>query len=672
MAQEEIDTHVKISIVVPVYNVEKYLRACLDSLVGQTLRELEIICVDDGSTDGSPSILAEYAARDRRVTVITQANRGLSAARNTGLERARAEYVTFVDSDDAVEPCAYEQALAHMSAEVDYVCFGVSIVGDARAKRRYRKYFHPYFTGQVELSEAVMLRSNACVWNKIFRRSIIEQHGLRFPEGLCYEDNYFFQAYGAVARRGYYLADAWYRYSCRAGSITNSSQRETCRDGVQIARRLAELWRRQGLLEPRRHLLGVLLFRLASPALEQLRHAPEPQRHALLGELLRVAEELHLRSYPDLAYVCRLLTQDRYPQQRVNYCGGLLHVRQSMFQRTLSLLGLPLWRESYDNGEIHYLLMGLLRVRHRSVHHYAVAEQKLIFPKVTFDLDDSALLRELRALGPFSYQPDGGNMGDALLGTATMRWMDAHHLPWTRLMKGERPERLVYGGGGIWTPDYVRDTRYITRVMQSARRVVILPSSFRDVPEFVSMLDERFVIFCRERASYEYLCAQGTRARILLDHDMALRMPVCKRPSWWMRFKNRRTIRELFARFAALSDAPRLYRRDAEATASRWESELDISNAVRWFRPRDPRARYELGAWLLCALLSTRRRICTDRLHVGIAALLMGVRVSYRENSYGKIRSVCEQSLCHHPLVDGSELAPPLPAGDSPTPPAAL
>ena len=93
----------KISIIVPVYNVEKYLKECLDSLINQTLEDIEIICINDGSTDNSLAILEEYQKKDSRIKVFSQKNQGVSAARNLGIEKATGEYLTFLDSDDRLE-----------------------------------------------------------------------------------------------------------------------------------------------------------------------------------------------------------------------------------------------------------------------------------------------------------------------------------------------------------------------------------------------------------------------------------------------------------------------------------------------------------------------------------------------------------------------------------------
>jgi glycosyltransferase involved in cell wall biosynthesis len=116
----------KVSVIIPVYNTEKYLRECLDSVVNQTLKDIEIICVDDGSSDGSPCILEEYRAKDSRVVAITQANLGPSSARNSGMNRAHGEYIAFVDSDDYLELNTLE-SVSRIAAEkhLDVILFDV-------------------------------------------------------------------------------------------------------------------------------------------------------------------------------------------------------------------------------------------------------------------------------------------------------------------------------------------------------------------------------------------------------------------------------------------------------------------------------------------------------------------------------------------------------------------
>ena len=123
----------KVSVILPVYNVSDYLRQCMDSIVGQTLKDIEIICVDDGSTDDSLAILKEYEAKDQRVKVIQQANAGAGAARNKGLEIATGEYLSFLDSDDFVDVNMYEQLYLKAKAkDIDVVYCNCNIYKDKK------------------------------------------------------------------------------------------------------------------------------------------------------------------------------------------------------------------------------------------------------------------------------------------------------------------------------------------------------------------------------------------------------------------------------------------------------------------------------------------------------------------------------------------------------------
>ena len=128
----------KVSVIIPVYNVEEYLRECLDSVVNQTLKDIEIICVNDGSTDNSLAILEEYAAKDERLRVFTQENQGQSVARNLAMEKARGEYIGFVDSDDWIDLDFYEKLYrAAVKAQADIACANIYKPDE---KRYYIKY----------------------------------------------------------------------------------------------------------------------------------------------------------------------------------------------------------------------------------------------------------------------------------------------------------------------------------------------------------------------------------------------------------------------------------------------------------------------------------------------------------------------------------------------------
>lgn len=177
-----------VSIIIPVYNVEKYLKKCVDSILSQSFTKFELILVDDGSTDNSPQICDEYTSKDNRVHVLHKKNGGVSAARNDGLDVAQGEYVSFIDSDDWVEE-DYLQTLLNYN-EFDIVFFSHRLI--------YEDGYSSKFLFQEKEADTrniwnviTFLKKNSTewnfygyTWNKIFRRAIIEKYKVRFVEGL--------------------------------------------------------------------------------------------------------------------------------------------------------------------------------------------------------------------------------------------------------------------------------------------------------------------------------------------------------------------------------------------------------------------------------------------------------------------------------------------------------
>lgn len=210
-----------LSVIVPVYNVAAFLPRCLESLIHQTHRNMEIICVNDGSTDGSASILDEYAAKDTRIKVIHQKNAGVSVARNRGLDAATGEFLTFVDADDWVEPESYEKAVSAMDEGVDLVCFGAHVDGEIDPV--YRDILVRHLTVQaryrVSLAPELQVELGGEIWNKLYRREVIERGTVRFPVGQAYgEDKVFYFCYASQAKAVSCLPDSLYHYCQHEGS----------------------------------------------------------------------------------------------------------------------------------------------------------------------------------------------------------------------------------------------------------------------------------------------------------------------------------------------------------------------------------------------------------------------------------------------------------------------
>jgi len=189
----------KVSVIIPIYNTEPYLRECLESAVNQTLRDIEIICVNDGSTDGSPAILNEYADKDRRIKIINQENKGAGAARNAGLQTAVGEYLSFLDSDDYFMNSMLEKAYKKAKKnDADIVAFKFKRLNMqtgkiSRARWRYNKKYFPqrYPFSYKDAPEGIFKVFTNEAWNKIFKREFIAAKNIKFQEIKSCNDLFF-------------------------------------------------------------------------------------------------------------------------------------------------------------------------------------------------------------------------------------------------------------------------------------------------------------------------------------------------------------------------------------------------------------------------------------------------------------------------------------------------
>lgn len=182
----------KVSIIVPVYNVEKYLRKCLDSLINQTLKDIEIICINDGSTDKSLEILEEYKNRDSRIILLNQENSGQSIARNNGIKKATGEYLGFVDPDDWVDLDYYEKLYNAASTNDTDIAVGGIIRVTGIKKKKFLNFEKETLTDNTNLKfELCDVPEKSYVWNKIYKTEKMKEIGLEFEKGIFYEDCIF-------------------------------------------------------------------------------------------------------------------------------------------------------------------------------------------------------------------------------------------------------------------------------------------------------------------------------------------------------------------------------------------------------------------------------------------------------------------------------------------------
>lgn len=227
---KENDSDVLVSVIVPVYDVEKYLRQCIDSIIHQSYRNLEILIIDDGSSDGSGKICDIYAGRDSRIKVFHTENRGLSAARNLGLDHANGTFISFIDSDDWFELDAIKAVIdVAKSSEADVVCFkhvteyqGTRKLFKIKTKHKNQNTdYSKFFIGKTIMEEYCKgLYIDFGAWNKIYNKDCFS--GIRFPEGRNFEDIATIYNVMLKATKVACISNRLIHYRARRQSITRS------------------------------------------------------------------------------------------------------------------------------------------------------------------------------------------------------------------------------------------------------------------------------------------------------------------------------------------------------------------------------------------------------------------------------------------------------------------
>lgn len=223
-----------ISIIVPVYNVEKYLKKCVDSIVNQTYKNLEIILVDDGATDNSGKICDELVELDNRIKVYHKKNGGLSDARNYGVERATGDYIGFVDSDDYIDVEMYEKLYEAIKKEnVDVAECNLKIVYPEKTELFTDEKYYQICNKQEYLEEYLKIEKifgSACV--RLTKADIAKK--LKFPVGKLYEDTYYAYDLISIVDKYVIMDNPYYNYLMRENSITNAKFNPRIFDLIEI------------------------------------------------------------------------------------------------------------------------------------------------------------------------------------------------------------------------------------------------------------------------------------------------------------------------------------------------------------------------------------------------------------------------------------------------------
>lgn len=338
----------KISIIVPVYNVEKYIVQCLDSLITQTLPEIEILCVDDCGTDNSMQIVEDYAQKDSRIRILHHStNQGISASRNTALNHATAPYIMCCDSDDWYEPTMCErlyQAITQNPVEMAICGTQIHYEANQEHQKSDNEYFGISFKAITKVNNAVINKTDVAAWNKIYKKEIFLKHQIQWPERLKYEDNFVFYTYTCWINAIYFIPEKLYNYRRRAGSIMNKTfqmNTSSALDHLKIAFFLFDYYKKHNLYN--NHLIRCWQF-IGMSAHFSYHHSNMEYKLVAL-EMLRN----FIAQYPIPAALPNILKQDL--QHCLNpykfmpyksYFGELFVKEKNQFQKRYKLCGLVL------------------------------------------------------------------------------------------------------------------------------------------------------------------------------------------------------------------------------------------------------------------------------------------------------------------------------------------
>lgn len=248
-------TQPSVSVIIPVWNTEKYLRRCLTSLTKQSKKDIEIVCVNDGSPDNSLEIINEFARKDKRIKVVDQKNKGVATARNVGLKNATGKYIMWCDSDDefALDMCKkmFDAIEKH---KVDIVACSMNVISDnvdSKLGADVEEYVRLKFSGKQTIDWNLIVHTDVSLPSKIMKKSLIDKYDIHFPAGLHFEDAFFFDQYFTVSKNIYYLDEKLYTYHRNNDSIMSRSFKKTnvSLDYIQIIPRTYEYLKKNKLLE---------------------------------------------------------------------------------------------------------------------------------------------------------------------------------------------------------------------------------------------------------------------------------------------------------------------------------------------------------------------------------------------------------------------------------------
>lgn len=354
----------KLAVIVPVYNVEPYIKDCINSLIQQTMHDIDIICVDDCGTDKSIKIVEQFAQQDKRIKIVhNDKNSGLSESRNNGVRACNAEYIMFCDSDDFFAPDMCEKMYNAITAGgADIAICGTEVIyeADHDQKKLDDGYFAIRHSGVVEKTNDIVRQYSVCTWNKIYHRDIIEAHNVWFPTGLKYEDEYFWRAYMIWVNKIAFVPEKLYKYRRRAGSImsnTFSQKQKLNTDNLKIAFAFWDYLKTQNILNENAEMFwDYTFYKMVNGCLNKNAQENWPRVFDMACEF--IDKNCEVNSLP--FYIqCEINNIKRRIPQITMYLGGLMRRRATPFKTEFCVFKMPVWKIKPSPDRQKYYLVGI-------------------------------------------------------------------------------------------------------------------------------------------------------------------------------------------------------------------------------------------------------------------------------------------------------------------------
>ena len=369
----------KLAVIVPVYKVEKYLPKCLDSIINQTYKNLQIICVDDGSPDNCGDILDDYAKKDSRIIVIHKENGGLSSARNAALElmymnwkrdnNICPEFISFIDSDDSIDLCAYEKCINVLTKDIDVLVFASEYVcddGEPDPTGSCDKGNCLGLIGKHDLSEQVISGTSFSVCNKIFRSKIIFENNIRFPNGLYYEDAYFKTVYLCHCKTIWFEQSLFYKYlRGRVSSITGVADvapSDLSLHCIKIVAEVLKYLKQKDMLSEKKDIFWSFFFQFIKGAFnikqtEEVEAAVYDEARSLLKSEHFIPDNILHKHYCDLIANYKLKDTNQY-----SLLWTIRHKHRFNFDK-YSFIGIPVVKITYTEQYKLIELFGIIELK---------------------------------------------------------------------------------------------------------------------------------------------------------------------------------------------------------------------------------------------------------------------------------------------------------------------